>query len=65
MAVDLEIRPSARRVTGIDPDMGTLQAAVTTRPDNLRQTISFVRACSLDLPFPHEQFAISILAWAF
>lgn len=56
---------SAGCVTGIDQDGETLSAAVTACPGNLQKTVSFVRANSLALPFPHEEFDIAILAWSF
>ena len=56
---------SARRVTGIDPDAETLQAALADRPAELQDTVSFVRASSIDLPFPPEVFDRAILAWSF
>ena len=56
---------SAGCVTGIDPDGDALKAAFTARPDDLRQTVSFVRASSLDLAFAHEKFDTAILAWSF
>jgi ubiquinone/menaquinone biosynthesis C-methylase UbiE len=56
---------SASRVTGIDPDADTLRTAASDCPVNLHETVSFVRASSLDLPFPHETFDIAILAWSF
>jgi ubiquinone/menaquinone biosynthesis C-methylase UbiE len=57
--------PSARRVTAIDPDSEALKAAVMACPDALRQTVSFVGASSLNLPFPRETFDIALLAWSF
>jgi ubiquinone/menaquinone biosynthesis C-methylase UbiE len=56
--------PSAGRVTALDTDTLALKTAVASRPDNLRQTVSFVCASSLDLPFPNEEFNIAILAWS-
>ena len=56
---------SAGRVTGIDPDAEALAAAAAARPDNLRQAVSFVRASSLNLPFPREKFDFALLAWSF
>jgi ubiquinone/menaquinone biosynthesis C-methylase UbiE len=56
--------PSAGSVTGIDLDAEALLSAVATRPGVLHQTVSFARASSIDLPFPHEKFEITILAWA-
>jgi len=55
---------SAGSVTGIDPDAEALKAAVHACPANLRETVTFARASSLDLPFPHETFDIAILAWS-
>ncbi len=56
---------STGRVTGIDPDADALKIAVTDCPPGLSETVSFARACSLDLPFPQETFDIAILAWSF
>jgi ubiquinone/menaquinone biosynthesis C-methylase UbiE len=56
--------PFADRVTGIDPDVQTLLEAVATLPDVHQKSVSFVRASSLHLPFPHKKFDIAILAWS-
>jgi len=56
---------SANRVTAIDPDTQALGIAVTDRPADLRETVSFVRANSIKLPFPRETFDIAILSWSF
>jgi ubiquinone/menaquinone biosynthesis C-methylase UbiE len=56
---------SAGCVTGIDLDEDALRIATTDRPNNLHETVSFVRASSLELPFPRETFDIAILAWSF
>jgi ubiquinone/menaquinone biosynthesis C-methylase UbiE len=56
---------STGRVTGIDMDADALRVAATDRPANLYETVSFVRASSLDLPVPRGTFDIAILAWSF
>ncbi len=56
---------SADRVTGIDLDVEALQTAAADRPANLLETVSFVRASVLNLPFPRNSFNIAILAWSF
>lgn len=55
---------SAGSVTGIDPDVQALQAAIQTCPRNLRQAVSFVRADSINLPFPQEKFDLAIMSWS-
>lgn len=55
---------SAARVTGIDPDADALKNAIQCCPADLRGAISFARASSLHLPFPHETFDRAILAWS-
>ncbi len=55
---------SAGSVTGIDPDAEALKAAIHACPADLRATVTFARASSLDLPFPSETFDSSILAWS-
>jgi len=55
---------STNYTTGIDTDSEALLAAVVARPDNLLQRISFVRASSLNLPFPPKKFDIAVLAWS-
>jgi ubiquinone/menaquinone biosynthesis C-methylase UbiE len=54
---------SAGRVTGVDPDGEALRSAIKSRQEDLEQSVSFVRASSLALPFPHEEFDLAILAW--
>ena len=54
---------SAGRITGVDPDGAALRTAVKSRQENLEQSVSFVHASSLALPFPHEEFDLAILAW--
>jgi ubiquinone/menaquinone biosynthesis C-methylase UbiE len=56
---------STGRVTGIDLDADALRVAANDRPVSLKETVAFVRANSLHLPFPHETFDITILAWSF
>jgi ubiquinone/menaquinone biosynthesis C-methylase UbiE len=56
---------SAGHVTGIDLDADALRVAASDCPTNLRDNVWFVRAGSLNLPFPRETFEISILAWSF
>jgi ubiquinone/menaquinone biosynthesis C-methylase UbiE len=56
---------SAGRVTGIDLDADAMRVATTDRPATLHETVSFVRASSLELPFPCKTFDIVILAWSF
>jgi ubiquinone/menaquinone biosynthesis C-methylase UbiE len=55
---------SAARVTGLDPDADALKTAIRDCPANLRAAVSFARASSLHLPFPHEMFDRAILAWS-
>jgi ubiquinone/menaquinone biosynthesis C-methylase UbiE len=55
---------SAAHATGIDPDFDSLKNAVRDCPTNLRAAVSFARASSLHLPFPHETFDRAILAWS-
>ena len=55
---------SAGRVTGVDPDAEALKAAVRDTPADLRGSVSFARASSLNLPFPRETFDAAILAWS-
>jgi ubiquinone/menaquinone biosynthesis C-methylase UbiE len=56
---------SAGRVTGIDPDAQALRTAARDCPANLSETVAFVQASSLDLPFPGKTFDMTILAWSF
>ncbi len=56
---------SAGRVTGIDLDADELKVAAAECPEDLRETVSLVRADSLDLPFRRETFDKAILAWSF
>jgi len=56
---------SAGRVTGIELDAEALRTATKDRAESLRDRVAFVRANSLDLPFPRETFDIAILAWSF
>lgn len=56
---------SARRVNGIDLDGDVLKTAYADRPAALQGTVAFIRASSLDLPFPRETFDRAILAWSF
>jgi ubiquinone/menaquinone biosynthesis C-methylase UbiE len=55
---------SALCVTGIDPDEKALRSAITARPGKLSQTVSFINASSLALPFHSDEFDLAILAWA-
>jgi ubiquinone/menaquinone biosynthesis C-methylase UbiE len=55
----------AGRVTGIDLDADELRVAVNDRPASLNETVAFMMANSVNLPFPHETFDIAILAWSF
>jgi ubiquinone/menaquinone biosynthesis C-methylase UbiE len=55
---------SVRRLTGIDPDANSLHKAITDRPHDLQQIVSFVQASSTNLPFPEETFDMAILAWS-
>jgi ubiquinone/menaquinone biosynthesis C-methylase UbiE len=59
------IAPLSGRVTGIDPLADVLQVAAAERPAELRETVSFVRASALNLPFCHETFDLTILSWSF
>jgi ubiquinone/menaquinone biosynthesis C-methylase UbiE len=56
---------NAGRVTGIDLDTEELKVAAAERPADLRETVSLVKANSLDLPFRCETFDKAILAWSF
>jgi ubiquinone/menaquinone biosynthesis C-methylase UbiE len=56
---------SAGRVTAIDPDAQALGVAISGCPEDLRETVSFVRANSINLPFPRETFDIALLSWSF
>jgi ubiquinone/menaquinone biosynthesis C-methylase UbiE len=56
---------SAGRVTGIDLDADALKVAVADCPADLRGSVAFARASSLDLPFPRDLFDTAILAWSF
>ncbi len=56
---------SARRIIGIDLDSDALKAARANCPSAFQETVSFMRASSLDLPFPHGTFDRAILAWSF
>jgi ubiquinone/menaquinone biosynthesis C-methylase UbiE len=56
---------SAGHVTGIDLDADALRVAASVCPTNIRDNVLFVRAGSLNLPFPRETFDIAILAWSF
>jgi ubiquinone/menaquinone biosynthesis C-methylase UbiE len=55
---------AAARVIGIDPDAEALLAATRECPTDLRGSVSFARASSLNLPFPRDTFDIAILAWS-
>lgn len=50
---------------GIDLDAEALSAAASNCQVDLDKNVSFVRASTLDLPFPRETFDIAILAWSF
>ena len=56
---------TARLVVGLDPDAEALITAHKDLPHDLRTTVSFTRASSLQLPFPDETFDRAILAWSF
>jgi len=56
---------SAGRVTAIDVAVDALRVAATDRPADLHETVSFVGASSLNLPFPRDTFDIAILSWSF
>ena len=58
------VAPLSGRLTGIDPEADALRVAAVERPDNLCETVRFVRASALDLPFPRETFDIAILSWS-
>jgi ubiquinone/menaquinone biosynthesis C-methylase UbiE len=55
----------AKRIRGIDLDGDALKAALADRPAALQETVSFLRASALNLPFPHKTFDRAILAWSF
>ena len=55
---------TAGSLIGIDLDAEALTAAASNCPADLVETVSFVRAGSLDLPFPRETFDIAFLAWS-
>jgi len=59
------VAPLSGRLTGIDPQADALRVAAAECPAELRETVKFVRASALDLPFPHETFDIAILSWSF
>jgi ubiquinone/menaquinone biosynthesis C-methylase UbiE len=54
---------SALRVTGVDLDSEALHSALTSCPDTLDQTVSFINASSLALPFHEDEFNLALLSW--
>jgi len=52
-------------VIGIDLVGDALKVAAADCPATIHETVSFVQASSLHLPFPHETFDIAVLAWSF
>ena len=59
------VAPLSGRLIGIDPQADALRVATAECPAELRETVKFVLASALDLPFPHETFDIAILSWSF
>ena len=55
---------SAQQVVGIDTEMNGLRVATIETPSDLRKSIFFTRASSLNLPFPHETFDLALLSWS-
>jgi ubiquinone/menaquinone biosynthesis C-methylase UbiE len=55
----------ARSVVGIDVDRDSLRVAHIERPVDLTDTVPFVAANSIDLPFRKETFDMAVLAWSF
>ncbi len=55
---------SARHVTAFDPDLDALRVARADRPVRLESRVALTGASARHLPFPHEKFDITILAWS-
>jgi ubiquinone/menaquinone biosynthesis C-methylase UbiE len=55
----------AARVAGIDLDRDALRLATIERPSDLAQSVSFLQANSIRLPFRDEAFEGAIFAWSF
>jgi ubiquinone/menaquinone biosynthesis C-methylase UbiE len=55
---------TAQSVTALDLDAQDLRVAYIDCPSDLRNTTSFLRADSLNLPFHKEKFDIALLAWS-
>jgi ubiquinone/menaquinone biosynthesis C-methylase UbiE len=59
------VGPLTGHLTGIDTEADALRVAAVECPVELRETVKFVRASAINLPFPKETFDIAILSWSF
>ena len=55
----------AGRVVAIDLDRDGLRVASIERPSDLAESVTFIQANSIRLPFRNEAFEGAIFAWSF
>jgi ubiquinone/menaquinone biosynthesis C-methylase UbiE len=55
---------SAHRITAIDVTPDELQTALSTRPQHLAQTVNFIEASAIRLPFADSAFDHVVFAWS-
>lgn len=55
----------AQNVTAIDVDIDELQSAISNRPADLKDTVTFSAGSAIRLPFKSGSFDHVIFAWSF